>query len=244
MENTTERKKFYDGIWEEWDDMEQYAPTPRHLRNLILSFMKECVDISSICDIGCGNGFVLRTIAKLNKGYTLTGTELSETALQKAKKHIPNGTFVELDVGKETLSREFDLVICSQVLEHIEDDISALRNICAMTNKYFILTVPAGRFDSTSRLMGHYRHYSMKELRDKFEATGFEIMKEKRWGFPFHSLYKYVLNLLPKESKKRIGFGRYGICKKTFCDILYWLFFFNIFPAGNDIIMLARKCIK
>ena len=243
MKTTADNKRFYDENWEEWDDMEQYAPTPRHLRNLILSFMKECANITSICDIGCGNGFPLKAIDGLNKGYVLTGTELSETALKKAKKHVPNGTFVELDIEKKALEQQFDLVICSQVLEHIQNDVSSLKNIYTMTNKYFILTVPTGRFDSTSKLVRHYRHYPMRELKDKLQTTGFEIIKGRIWGFPFHSLYKYVLNFLPDKQKKKIGLGRYNFFKKTLCEILYWLFFLNIFPIGNNIIVLAKKRI-
>ena len=92
--------------------------------------------------------------------------------------------------------------------------------------------------------MGHYRHYSMKELEDKLQSAGFEIIKGKRWGFPFHSLYKHVLNLLPDKSKKKVGLGRYSCFKKTFCEVIYWLFFLNVFPAGNDIIMLTEKRTK
>ena len=244
MKIIADHREFYDRVWKEWDDMEQYAPTPRHLRNFILSFVRKCNDIAAVCDIGCGNGFVLEGISELNKDYILTGIELSEAVLKKAKKRVPNSTFIKLDIEKESLNQKFDLVICSQVLEHIQNDILALRNIYNMTNKYFVLTVPTGRFDSTSRLMGHYRNYSVKEIKDKLHTANFEILEERIWGFPFHSLYKHTLNLLPDIQKKKIGFGKYNFLKKQFCKVLYWLFFLNIFPLGNDIILLTKKCSK
>src|SRR5260370_11422292 len=65
------------------------------------------------------------------------------------------------------------------VLEHLEDDLGALRawRLLMADRGRLILTVPAGRalwsyFDEASR---HVRRYEIEELRDKLTAAGFEV---------------------------------------------------------------------
>ena len=50
-----------------------------------------------------------------------------------------------LDATKERLNEILDLVVCSEVLEHIPDDLAALRNIAQMTSKYLVVSTVQGR---------------------------------------------------------------------------------------------------
>jgi hypothetical protein len=131
-------------------------------------------------------------------------------------------------------------VLCNQVLEHIEDDISALINLKKMSSKYVLITVPSGKFNSTSKLVGHYRHYSIDELMRKVKIAGLDVVNIYSWGFPFHSLYKYLLGLLSIEMQKKIGMGSYGAKKIFFSKLIYLLFKCNIFKYGSNIILLAK----
>ena len=67
---------------------------------------------------------------------------------------------------------QFDTVICLNVLEHVEDDVGALRAIRKLLTPggRLILLVPSLRalYGSLDRALGHYRRYTRRELTEKF----------------------------------------------------------------------------
>ena len=72
-----------------------------------------------------------------------------------------------------------DTVICLNVLEHIEDDLEALRNIRSMLEDggRAVILVPSGQsiFNSLDEELGHFRRYSEDQLREKMTAAGFDV---------------------------------------------------------------------
>lgn len=90
-----------------------------------------------------------------------------------------------------------DYVYSLNVLEHVEHDSEALAEIFRILRpgKRLMLYVPAFMvlYTSVDRKIGHYRRYSVKELRQKLGAAGFEIEKsryEDFLGFFVTLLYK------------------------------------------------------
>jgi SAM-dependent methyltransferase len=79
------------------------------------------------------------------------------------------------------LSSEFDLVYTSNVLEHIEDDVSALVTIRKKMKQggKIAIYVPAlpMLYSDFDRKIGHFRRYRKKELQDKVKLAGFDIEK-------------------------------------------------------------------
>ena len=98
-----------------------------------------------------------------------------------------------------------------------------------------------GKYNSTSKLVGHFRHYSKKQLVDMVSKTELKIVWAYEWGFPFHSLYKYMLDQLPAEKQAQIGLGKYGFTKKLLSHILFGVFYFNRFDRGANVILLAKR---
>ena len=126
---------------------------------------------------------------------------------------------------------------CSLLLEHVPDDISALRHMRAMTGKYFMATTIAGDFDRYrpwEEQLGHIRNYRVGELEEKLEKFGFTIRRAIYWGFPFYSPFARALhNRMKAKSKFR----------PTTCLIakmMYYLYFLNSYERGDLLIVLAE----
>jgi SAM-dependent methyltransferase len=236
--------EFYDSVWEnQWFDMERFNPTARHLERIIVNTIKSLDSLKTVADVGCGMGVNVKQIHGRLPDLKIIGTDISPKSLELAKSYVGNSPNVEygvLNIESHALPQKFDLVICSQVLEHIENDQAAANNLAAMTGKYLLITVPGGRYNSTSKLVGHFRHYNKKQLVNLINATGLEILWAYEWGFPFHSIYKFLLDQLPVESQKSIGLGRYGFFKRMVSHILFGLFYLNRFNYGANVILLAR----
>jgi ubiquinone/menaquinone biosynthesis C-methylase UbiE len=239
-----ENVNFYNELWlNEWQDMERYNPTAQHLERIIARLIKP-LNINSLLDVGCGMGVNIKSLNRHFPNLTICGSDLSADILKIAEKYVgkkTNISYTPVDVAKNKINNTFDLVLLNQVLEHIEDDYAAMENIAKMSKKYVLITVPSGEYNSTSKLVGHVRHYTKSRVLDLLHKNNLEIISFREWGFPFSSLYKFFLNLLPEKSKKKIGLGKYGFFKKAISFILYLIFFGNIFNRGQNIIVLAKK---
>lgn len=237
--------EFYEDLWlREWADMERFNPTARHLKRIIVELIKGVMPVESILDAGCGMGLNVRDLRQHFPLIKITGSDLTEPILELARRYVgedPLTDFATLDLGGTPLNRQFDLVLCNQVLEHLENDVQAIQNLAAMTRRYLLITVPGGAYNSTSKLVGHFRHYSRADICSKLVAAGMQIRYQREWGFPFHSLYKILLGTLPRSAQKNVGMGHYGAMKKTLSDIIYLLFYGNLFDKGANVIVLAEK---
>lgn len=76
---------------------------------------------------------------------------------------------------------KIDTVVCLNVLEHIEDDCGALRDVydILVPGGKLILMVPCFQslYGEMDRLLGHYRRYKSRELTEKVKQAGFQISK-------------------------------------------------------------------
>ena len=96
-----------------------------------------------------------------------------------------NITPVEMDISGKHLTdlKKFalDTCICTNVLEHTDDDEAVLTNIFEILNHvgHLTLLVPAFKslFGSIDLLVGHRRRYNKKELESKLKKAGFNIIK-------------------------------------------------------------------
>ena len=75
--------------------------------------------------------------------------------------------------------RSFDRISCLNVLEHIEADLLALRHMHQLLAPHgkLVLLVPALPFlyGSLDALVGHYRRYTKKSIKNVLTATGFTV---------------------------------------------------------------------
>lgn len=238
--NTAEAQRFYDQAWLAWRDMQRYAPAPRYLRRMVLRELAR-LRFDSLLDVGCGEGSLLKMVADAHPAAKLGGCELSETALRLCRETLPSCTFLKLDLERDdVVGLAYDVVLCVQVLEHLRDDVTALRKLHSLCRRAAIISVPGGKLDEHSRKNGHYRHYTKRDLVEKMRRVGFRVTRVFNCGWPVHSLlYRQLVRWLPRERIERVGLGPYTPTKLALmrvADIAYRL---NLSFVGTEVIAVG-----
>ena len=117
-----------------WDVQGPYR-TLHQINPARLLFVERFVDLSGlrVLDVGCGGGILSEALAE--RGASVLGIDLAESALQAAEAHRA-GQAVEyrLESSRETAARGevFDVVTCMEMLEHVADPAAVLRDIHAL----------------------------------------------------------------------------------------------------------------
>jgi ubiquinone/menaquinone biosynthesis C-methylase UbiE len=97
----------------------------------------------SILDAGCGEGFTLSRLEAKHIGTNLQGVDFLDTAVKIGNKMHPKLKLKQGDIYKLPYKdNEFDLVLCTEVLEHLEDPEKALKELKRVSKKYCIISVP------------------------------------------------------------------------------------------------------
>jgi 2-polyprenyl-3-methyl-5-hydroxy-6-metoxy-1,4-benzoquinol methylase len=94
-------------------------------------------------DVGCGEGYLDRVLLDRLPDLSLTGIDASGAAIDAARERCTEATFRQGRV--EDLAGEggrYDLVLCSEVLEHLACPADALVELAQLTGGYALLTVP------------------------------------------------------------------------------------------------------
>lgn len=227
----------YDKAWDcVYGDIQHFGPTHKHLHRIYADVLKE-IHYKSVLDVGCGPGDNLPLLLEGRQVERIAGVDISSKAITQAKEKY-NGVFVVLDIQKQHLDSQYDLVFCSLVMEHVPDDEATLMNIFKMTGRYLLLGTVAGNYEkykAWEQLMGHVRNYLPGELEGKVRRAGFNIVKVIYWGYPFYSpISRVLLNINPK-----VGVGKYNPATRVMATLLDWLYFLNSSKRGDIVIVLA-----
>lgn len=230
----------YDQIWSDWSDMSQHAPTPIHTRRLMIREAAK-IPFASVLDVGCGMGVLIGQVSRRFGRRRYAGADIAATALSRGRRRFPDIAFYELDVQKEALPEQFDLVLCSEVIEHLEQPEAAMENLRRMCSGYLIMTTPTGRRLPTDLAFHHLRHFTPQQLTTLVEGAGFSVVKIYRWGWPFQVLFRRLINLMPGTAHDVfVRGGNYGIVKRAASAIWTALFYFNLTGLGTQMVLVAR----
>lgn len=176
-----------------------------------------------ILELGCGIS------PMLEPGKEIAQTDISWQGLSYLKKMLRNGQGVR-PVACDAkslpfLNESFDGVVCSEVLEHIEDDREALREISRIAKRggELILTCPVHKrlFGFDDKFVGHYRRYEIPELLAELSRQGFRDFQVRPI---LGSLEKLVMLSATRIFSVLKGKGDSGSSRKG-THILAWLFF-------------------
>lgn len=141
-----------------------------------------------ILDIGCGAGTLSFYYA--SKGYKVYGIDISKKAIDACKQSVEflkqkNVTFKKMNFPIEVPSKKFDYIICSEVIEHIENDELGIKKMFLLLRPHglLFLTTPSinapltslGYTNNFDKEVGHVRRYSKEDLTKLLEKYEFNI---------------------------------------------------------------------
>ena len=131
-----------------------------------------------ILDAGCGSGRFMVELAKLG---AVTGVELSDTSVSLARGRqlgeVIEGSVLEMPFPESS----FDLAVSLDVIEHLEDDLAALRELrrTIAPGGALLVTVPAYQWlwSGHDEINHHHRRYTRRSLQRVAEQAGWQQVR-------------------------------------------------------------------
>lgn len=172
----------YDPVWyEELASLEE-GNFWFKARNNLIRWMAErhCPTQGRYLELGCGTGYVLRMLRQAFPGWSMGASEAHVEGLGFAGQRVSEDVALyQMDARAIPFRDEFDVIGAFDVVEHIKEDEEVLAEIhnALRPGGVFLMSVPQhmflwSRFDEIGC---HFRRYSMKELKEKLNAAGFEV---------------------------------------------------------------------
>jgi glycosyltransferase involved in cell wall biosynthesis/phospholipid N-methyltransferase len=138
----------------------------------------------SVLEIGAGIGNLTPLLIKRRKRYIASDIDPHHMArLCTRFAHRPNFEARYCDLTETEhftdLAEQVDSIVCLNVLEHVSDDATALRNMYGALSPggRAIILVPQGQelYGTLDQALGRYRRYSIPELQHKMQSAGFVV---------------------------------------------------------------------
>jgi SAM-dependent methyltransferase len=157
----------------------------------------------TVLEIGCGTGYVLAGLRQVLPRARFAGSEVSIVGLEYAAKRLgPDVSLFQMDAHAIPFSDEFDLIAACDVLEHLNDDVKALREIhrALKPGGGALLTVPQHPllWSEVDVFSHHQRRYRRGELSEKCRQAGLRVVLDT----------SFVISLLPLMMAQRLVRGR------------------------------------
>jgi SAM-dependent methyltransferase len=150
------------------------------------------LNIETILDAGCGEGFTLERLRQEKIGKVYKGIEYEKDAVALANKLYPDLEVSQGDIYKLPFKNNtFDLVVCTEVLEHLENPKKAYRELLRVSRKYVLISVPNEPFFTIQRIgrlqnvrhLGahpeHIQHWTIPAFLKFVKVRGVKVMVKK-----------------------------------------------------------------
>jgi 2-polyprenyl-3-methyl-5-hydroxy-6-metoxy-1,4-benzoquinol methylase len=159
-----------------------------------------------ILDAGCGDGVQLQVLTQIS-GLEVWGADCNLLRTGRARQNFPTAQIVCCDLFSPPFRPAyFDIILCSQVIEHIAKDDLLLKRLADILKPRGLLILGApnegcfmGRvrnhiFErSILKSTDHIHFYTEPVIRQKIEAAGFVIQQviRQNWFFPHQRINNY-----------------------------------------------------
>jgi len=191
----------WDAHWLAYGSSAAFNPAQAFRRDLILRLIAAgAADTSRLVDIGSGQGDLTVDLHARMPRTEILGLELSAEGVKIARAKAPDARFLQCNlldpiIPPPEYQRWAKVAVCSEVLEHVDDPVTLLRNARGFLAPgcLLVVTVPGGPMSAFDRHIGHRKHYSPSTLRALLEDAGFAVDFAAGAGFPFFNLYRLAV---------------------------------------------------
>ena len=166
------------------DDLETMSEAKRY-QSHVFEMLRPHIG-AHVLEVGCGIGTTSLRLAEITD--RLVCIEPNLNCVSRARAALGDHPKITLKIchleecdPAELARQRVDTVVCVNVLEHIEGDVSALRlfrDLVAPTRGKVLIFVPAmqAAYGPLDAALGHHRRYSKATLRRAFESAGLELV--------------------------------------------------------------------
>ena len=247
-------------MWQRYGHLDATSPAAFHRRRLVLELcLRHAPSARQVLDAGCGRGELVRELRRAYPRATLCASDVSPASVRETQRLEPSLEVLQMDLGEarldprfEALLGRFELITCSEVVEHIPNDQQAVAHLASLLapSGVLVLTVPGGKMSRFDELIGHQRHYSVSALRSLAVSAGLQPLGVLAWGFPFQNVYRSAVRVasrwsMPSASEPAsASSGLSGLLSagyQLFGHALKPLFYLNRKFWGEQMLLVARR---
>jgi 2-polyprenyl-3-methyl-5-hydroxy-6-metoxy-1,4-benzoquinol methylase len=197
---------------------EQYLASRDPYDPLALTALEDLASLptgAAVLDLGCGAGVpVTRWLA--DRGFTVTGVDVSARQLELARTNVPEGTFLKADMTKLAFAPEsFDAVVAFHSIIHVPraEHPALLADIhrCLKPEGLFLATMTVTDFEGRDENWGGWgapmvwSHYDGEANVAMLREAGFEIhYAEPRTGLGTGDAETWLWVLARKRSREGV----------------------------------------
>jgi len=209
-------------------------------------------------DIGCGPGYLLQEVASACPDANIYGSDYIAESLVQCHRLLPKIPLFQWDITERKLPDDFfDAISCLNVLEHITDDVAALREIRRVLKPggRAAITVPAGPslYDLNDEIHFHVRRYTMPDLLAKCRGAGLTVLRHNYFGVAIYPAFwfrkkmnQWLYGQRTRSEKQRIALSQAKGTQSIpwlgpLCRLEYRLGQWLSFPAGVRAYVVAQK---
>ncbi len=162
-----------------------------------------------ILDIGCSSGFLLTDLRAAFPAAQVMGADVILGPLLHLAETQPEIPLLHFDLTCCPLPDScVDAVVLLNVLEHIEDDSLAVRQVFRILKPggIAVIEVPAGPelYDIYDELLMHYRRYRSAELQRLIRGAGFAVLRQSHLGFLLYPGF-FLVKFARRRKRASIG---------------------------------------
>lgn len=159
----------------------------------------------TIMEVGCSSGYLLEKISHELPEALVVGADIVYTPLVELAKKNPHIPMMRFDLLKCPLpDSSIDAIVLINVLEHIEDDNLALKQIHRILKPggVAVIEVPSNPnlYDFYDEALLHFRRYRLSDLVKQLDKLEFKIVKKSHLGFFIYPMFWVV-----KQMNKRLS---------------------------------------
>jgi SAM-dependent methyltransferase len=152
-----------------------------------------------VLEVGASSGYLLKELRARLPRASVIGADCFPDSLARLARETPDLPLMQFDLVRCPLPDGcLDAVVLLNVLEHIEDDLEALRQVRRILKPggIAVIEVPAGPhlYDFYDKELKHYRRYAMAGLRTSAANAGLRVVSASHLGFfaypPFYLVKK------------------------------------------------------